>query len=125
MRRHFFTTAVLFLALTGPVAAAQAPELPAKLRSTAPWVVVDRILAGREVLALSTDQVTRLSRLAEHLRAERGRLVFTGLDRVPGKSVPRYARKRTTAGEAYRQAVTVLSAEQQARVAPLLGATHR
>lgn len=71
--------------------------------------VVQRILKYRTELALSEDQVAKLSRLESALREETGRLVLVGFDRVPGKSVPRYERRRTSQAEALRQAIELIA----------------
>ncbi len=109
MRTRILTLAALILALESTVATAQSLALPSNLASTSAALVIDRLLAGRESLALTADQATRLTRLSTRFRYDRGHTVIAGLDRVPGKSVPRVQRVRTTATEAFRQASAVLT----------------
>jgi hypothetical protein len=54
--------------------------------------VVGELLSHREELSLTSVQVDSLTALAVRIREDRGRLQIVGLDRVPGKSVPRFAR---------------------------------
>ena len=123
MRARILTLTALILALGSSVIAAQ--TLPAHLKNAPAATVIGRILAGRDQLALSADQVARLTVLENQLKHDRGRTVVTGLDRVPGKSVPRVERVRTTATEAFRQASALLSTEQQAKASRLLDAHSR
>lgn len=118
MRTRILTLAALFLALESPVATAQNDAYSATS-------VVDRLLAGREALELTADQTARLTVLSTHLHHDRGRAVVTGLDRVPGKSVPRLARIRTTTAEAFHQASAVLTTAQRAAAAQLLDTPRR
>lgn len=71
--------------------------------------VVQRILKYRTELALSEEQFTRLSRLESTLREETGRQVLVAFNRVPGKFVPRYVRRRTSKAEAIHQATALIS----------------
>lgn len=123
MRIRILLLTALILALGSSVIAAQ--TLPAHLKNAPASTVIGRILAGRDQLALSADQVARLTVLENQLKHDRGRLVVTGLDRVPGKSVPRVERVRTTATEAFRQASALLSSEQQAKASRLLDVHSR
>ena len=125
MRTRILTLATLIFALESSVATAQSLALPANLKSASAALVIDRLLAGREVLALNADQAARLSQLSHRLHHDRGRLVVTGLDRVPGKSIPRIARIKTTSTEAFREASALLTAEQQAKAARLLDSAGR
>ncbi|MEO8140638.1 MAG: hypothetical protein ABI742_13375 [Gemmatimonadota bacterium] len=125
MRTRILSLAALFLALEGSVAVAQNYALPANLTSASAAAVVDRLLAGREALALTADHASRLTVLSTRLHHDRGRAVVTGLDRVPGKSVPRTERIKTTATEAFRQASAILSPTQQAAAARLLDTPRR
>lgn len=123
MRARILALTALILALGSSVIAAQ--TLPAHLNNVPAATVIGRILAGRDQLALTADQVARLTDLEARLRHDRGHTLITGLDRVPGKSVPRVERVRTTAREAFRQASALLSAEQQAKATRLLDAHSR
>jgi hypothetical protein len=53
---------------------------------------VGELFAHRQELSLTRPQVDSLTALASRIRADRSRLQTAGLDRVPGKSVPRFAR---------------------------------
>ena len=123
MRTRTLTLAALILALGNSAVAAQ--TLPASLTTAPASTVVSRILAGRDQLELNPEQVARLAELEQQLRHDRGRPVITGLDRVPGKSVPRIERLKTSATEAFRQALKVLNADQQAKATRLLDTLSR
>ncbi len=123
MCTRILTLTALIIALGSSAIAAQTP--PAHLKNPPAATVIGRILAGRDQLALSADQVARLTVLENQLKHDRGRTVVTGLDRVPGKSVPRIDRVTTTATEAFRQASALLSSEQQAKASRLLDAHSR
>jgi len=116
MRIRSLALSALALALTVHVAVAQEYRLPANLKSAPAAVVVDRLLAGREALALQPFQVTQLTALSRRLHDERGR----ARPAAPGKSVPRSMRTRTTAAEAFRRALALLTPDQQARAVQLL-----
>jgi hypothetical protein len=123
MRTRILTLTALFLALGSSVVAAQ--TLPAHLKNAPAVTVIGRILAGRDQLALNAEQVARLVALEDRLKHDRGRTFVAGLNRAPGKSVPRFKRVRTSATEAFRQASAILSAEQQTKTARLLDAHSR
>lgn len=123
MRTRILTLAALILALENSVVAGQ--TLPASLKIAPAATVVGRILAGRDQLGLNPEQVARLAKLEQRLQHDRGRPVVTGLDRAPGKSVPRIERVKTSATGAYRQALRVLRPDQQATAARLLDTFSR
>ena len=125
MRTRILTLATLIFALESSVATAQSLALPGNLKSASGALVIDRLLAGREALALTADQSTRLTLLSSHFHHDRGRLVVAGLDRVPGKSIPRLTRINTTSTEAFRQAASLLTTEQQTKAARLLDTPGR
>lgn len=125
MQHRTLALAALIFVLRADVSYAQNQSLPPDLRdATAPWVV-DRPLSGREALALRPEQITRLTTLSSTRAHERGHLVVLDLDQVPGKSVPRLNRVKTTANQAYHQALKILSPEQQGQAAKLLAASTR
>jgi hypothetical protein len=82
--------------------------------------VVQRIRKYRTELALSEDQVAKLTTLEATLREETGRQVVVARDRVPGKFVPRYERRRPSRADALRQALKVLTPEQRAKAVQVL-----
>ena len=125
MRTRILTLATLIFALESSAATAQSLVLPTSLNTVSATLVIDRLLAGREALALTTDQAARLTQLSTRLHHDRGHLIVTGLDRVPGKSIPRLTRIKTTSTEAFRQAASLLTTEQQAKAARLLDTPGR
>ncbi len=125
MRNRLIALAALIFALHAEVSYAQNYPLPPDLRTAPATVVVDRLLAGREALALSPEQVASLTTLSSHLAHERGHFVIIDLDQVPGRSVPRLMRVKTTADQAYHQALKILSPEQQGQAAKLLAGSTR
>ena len=80
MRARILTLTALILALGSSVIAAQI--LPAHLKNAPAATVIGRILAGRDQLALSADQVARLTVLENQLKHDRGRTEVTGLDQI-------------------------------------------
>lgn len=125
MRTRILTLATPIFALESSVATAQSLAWPGNLKSASAALVIDRLLAGREALALTSDQAARLTQLSTQLHHDRGHLIVTGLDRVPGKSIPRLTRMKTTSTEAFRQAASLLTTEQQTKAARLLDTTDR
>jgi|SRR5690606_2650197 len=123
MRIRILTLVALILAMgTSDI---RAQTLPAHFSSAPAAAIVGRILASREELALSADQVVRLTALESQLKHERGRAVVAGRGRAPGKSVPRIRRRLTTAGQALRQASALLTVDQQAKVTRLFATPGR
>lgn len=117
--RAALAAAAILLPLRAAAAIAPGAEAPLPIPA---YVVVNRILAERERLSLGSQQVAELSKLAERLHTDRGRLKLVGLDGVPGKSVPRYTRVFPTSDEALRQALDLLTPEQRSEAARLLQA---
>lgn len=74
--------------------------------------VVGRLLAHQQQLALTSGQIDALRALADRIRTDRGRLQIAGLDRVPGKSVPRFARVYAIRRAAKETAFRLLTPEQ-------------
>jgi hypothetical protein len=89
-------------------------------RSVEAYRVVEHLVQHRQELALDSHQVTRLTELAQRLRATPGRLRITG-QRVPGKSSPRVERRPMSRREALRDALRVLRPEQRATATRLIG----
>lgn len=89
-------------------------------RSVKAYRVVERLVQHRRELALDSHQVTRLTELAQRLRATPSRLRITGR-RVPGKSSPRVERRSISRREALLDALRVLTPEQRASATRLIG----
>jgi hypothetical protein len=126
MHTHRFRAALAAAAILLPLRAEA--EVAARVPGPPPtpaYVVVELLLAEREPLSLSGSQVAELTRLAERLRADHGRPKLVGLDRILGKSVPRYTRVFPTAEEALRSALDLLTPEQRAEAARLLQGPER
>ena len=127
MRTHIFSarnTAViiaLFLPACSqarmPVSRGPSPE--------APHVIADRLLEHREELSLTREQVDDLAALSGRLRRDRGRLQIAGLDRVPGKSVPRYERVYRTRSDARRMAFKLLTPPQRLEADKILDSNRQ
>ena len=100
--RTLLTAGVLVTAVLAPITYAFA-------QASHSADVVQRILKYRTELALSEDQVAKLTRLEFTLREETGRQVLVAFDRVPGNLVPMYERRRTSQAEALRQAMALIS----------------
>ena len=93
-------------------------SVPRRPRSEA-QAIIDRILLHRDELSLTKQQVDELAALSGRLR--RGRLKLVGLDRVPGKSVPRYDRVYPIGADARRMALRLLTPPQAERADEILG----
>jgi hypothetical protein len=99
-------------------AQASARTEPTHAQSAEP--VVGELLFHRRELALTDRQVDSLTALAVRIREDRGRLQIVGLDRVPGKSVPRFARVYPVRREAKGIALRLLTPDQLAKADKLL-----
>jgi hypothetical protein len=88
-------------------------------RESAP-VLVSQLLAHRQELSLTAGQVDSLTTLSDRIRQDRGHLQIVGLDRVPGKSVPRFARVYPVRREAKEMALRLLTPDQRVAVDELL-----
>ncbi len=101
---------LLITQLPGTLTAAQRGPPDRPLRA---HIVVERLVEHRQDLGLDSAQVTKLTQLAQRLRASPGRLTITGLSRVPGKASRRVEWKPVSSREALRRALRLLSREQQ------------
>lgn len=95
--------------LPGSGAAAQGGPAARPVRA---YAVVQRLVDHREELALDSNQVAKLTQLAQRLRTNPGRLRITG-HRAPGKASPRVEREPIPRQEALRRALRVLTPEQR------------
>lgn len=91
---------------------------PARVESAR--VAVGTLLSHREGLSLTRGQVDSLSALATRICEDRGRIQIAGLDRVPGKSVPRVARVFRVRREAKGLALRLLTPDQRMEAEKLL-----
>ena len=76
-------------------------------------VMVGDLLSHRQELSLTSGQVESLTALAVRIQEDRGRLQIVGFDRVPGKSVPRFARVYPIQREARAMALRLLTPDQR------------
>jgi hypothetical protein len=111
-------TAVTLLFPGRPAAQASVSGRP----RPAALAIVNRILMHSEELSLTRQQVDDLAALSSKLR--QGRLKLMGLDRVPGKSVPRYKRVYPTTVDARQMALRLLTPPQAQKAEDIFG-THR
>lgn len=109
-------TAVLLLAAAPSPTTGQ--SLPPAFRGLKPYEVVTQIVAQREALDLTEAQVIRLDSLRLAVRTEKHRFTHRG-----GK--PHRTRHVTmiSRGQAFKQAMSVLTPEQQERVERLFQTT--
>jgi hypothetical protein len=115
MHTHLFRAALAAIVVLLPVrseaqhtsiATARPPQQSAQ-------AVAGELLAHRQELSLMRAQVDSLTTLANQIRGDRGRLQIAGLDRVPGKSVPRIARVYPVRRAARDMALRLLTADQR------------
>ena len=76
-------------------------------------VLVGELLSHRQELSLTSGQVEKLTTLAVRIREDRGRRQVVGLDRVPGKAVPRFALVYPFQREARATALRLLTPDQR------------
>ena len=82
--------------------------------------VVGELLSHRQELSLTSGQVESLTALAVRIQEDRGRLQIVGFDRVPGKSVPRFARLYPIQREARAMALRLLTPDQRVEADKIL-----
>lgn len=121
MHTHMLRAALAALVVLLPgrseaQASARSEPTPAKSAQA----VVGQLLSHRQELALTSGQVESLTALAVRIREDRGRLQIVGLDRVPGKSVPRFARVYRVRREARGTALRLLTPDQRVEAHRLL-----
>jgi len=121
MHTHMLRAAFAALVVLLPVRSeAQAPARTEHTRAPNAQAVIGEPLSHRQELALTSGQVDRLTALAVRIREDRGRLQIVGLDRVPGKSVPRFARVYPVRREAKGMALRLLTPDQRVEADKLL-----
>lgn len=120
MRTYSFAAALAAAALLLPACSqARMPVSRGPSPETA-HVIVEKLLEHREELSLTREQVDDLAALFSQLRRDRGRVRIIALDRVPGKSVPRYERVYRTRADARRMALEVLTPPQLLEIDKIL-----
>jgi hypothetical protein len=115
MLRAALAATVVFLPMRSEAQASAQRE-----RVVVAQTVVDTLLSHRQELSLTSGQVDSLTALAVRIREDRGRLQIAGLDRVPGKSVPRFARVYLVRREARGMALRLLTPDQRVEADKLL-----
>jgi hypothetical protein len=121
MRTHMLRAALAAIVVLLPVrseAQASARSEPTRVQNAE--TVVGELLSHRQELSLTSGQVDSLTALADRIREDRGRLQIVGLDRVPGKSVPRFARVYAVRREAKGMALRLLTPDQRVEADKLL-----
>jgi hypothetical protein len=121
MHTHMLRAALAALVVLLPVRSeAQAPAGSEPTRTQNAQAVIGQLLSHRQELALTSGQVDSLTPLAIRTREDRGRLQIVGLDRVPGKLVPRFARVYPVRREATGMALRLLTPDQRVEADKLL-----
>lgn len=121
MHTHMLRAALAALVVLLPVRSeAQASARTKPTPAQNGQAVVGQLLSHRQELALTSGQVDSLTALAVRIREDRGRLQIVGLDRVPGKSVPRFARVYPIRREAAGMSLRLLTPDQRVEADRLL-----
>jgi len=89
------------------------------------YAVVDQLLSHREQLSLDQRQMTALRELSRRLGEIHGAPRIAGLDRVPGKSVPRFTQASPSRDQAVRSALALLTSGQRLEAIRLLHLSDR
>jgi hypothetical protein len=121
MHTHMLRAALAALVVLLPVRSeAQASARTKPTRAPNAQAVVGELLSHRQELSLTSGQVDSLTALALRIREDRGRLQIAGFDRVPGKSVPRFARVYLVRREAKGMALRFLTPDQRVEADKLI-----
>lgn len=121
MHTHMLRAALAAVVVVLPVRSeAQTSVTAARIRADSANKVIGELLAHRQQLSLSSGQIDSLTVLATRIREDRGRLQIVGLDRVPGKSVPRFARAYPIQRKARAMAFRLLTADQRVEADKIL-----
>ena len=119
MHTHMLRAALAATVVLLPVRS-EAQASAQRERVVVAQTVVGTLLSHRQELSLTSGQVDSLTALAARIREDRGRLQIVGLDRVPGKSVPRFARVYPVRQEATGIALRLLTPDQRVEADKLL-----
>ena len=114
MHTHILQAALAAVVVVLSVRSEAQTAVPAeRIPGDSTQVVVGELLSHQQELSLTTGQVESLTALAVRIREDRGRLQIVGFDRVPGKSVPRFARVYPIRREARAMALRLLTPDQR------------
>ena len=119
MHTHMLRAALAATVILLPVRS-EAQASAQRERVVVAQTVVGTLLSHRQELSLTSAQVDSLTALAARIREDRGRLQIAGFDRVPGKSVPRFARVYPVRREARGMALRLLTPDQRVEADKLL-----
>lgn len=121
MHTHMLRAALAAVVVLLPVRSeAQASARTEPTHAQNAHAVVGELLSHRQELALTSGQVDSLTALTLRIREDRGRLQIAGLDRVPGKLVPRFARVYSVRRGAREMALRLLTPDQRVEADKLL-----
>lgn len=121
MHTHMLRAALTALVVLLPVRSeAQASPRTKPTPAQSGQAVVGQLLSHRQDLSLTSGQVDSLTVLATRIREDKGRLQIVGFDRVPGKSVPRFARVYPIQREARAMALRLLTPGQRVEADKIL-----
>jgi hypothetical protein len=116
MHTHILKAALAAVVVLLPVrSGAQTSALAERMPGDSAQVVVGELLSHHQELSLTSGQVESLTALAVRIQDDRGRLQIVGFDRVPGKSVPRFARVYPIQREARAMALRLLTPDQRVK----------
>jgi hypothetical protein len=114
MHTHILKAALAAVMVLLPARSEAQTSVPTeRIRGDSAQVMVGELLSHHQELSLTSGQVESLTALAVRIREDRGRLQIVGFDRVPGKSVPRFARVYPIQREARAMALRLLTPEQR------------
>jgi hypothetical protein len=119
MHTHMLRAALAATVVLLPVRS-EAQASAQRERVVVAQTLVGTLLSHRQELSLTSAQVDSLTALAVRIREDRGRPQIVGLDRVPGKSVPRFARVYPVRREARGMALRLLTPDQRVEADKLL-----
>jgi hypothetical protein len=121
MHTHILTAALAALVVLLPVRSeAQTSVRAERIPGDSAQVMVGELLSRHQELSLTSGQVESLTALAVRIREDRGRLQIVGFDRVPGKSVPRFALVYPIQREGRAMALRLLTPDQRVEADKIL-----
>jgi hypothetical protein len=121
MHTHILKAALAAVVVLLPVRSEAQTSIPAdRILGDNAEIMVGELLSHHQELSLTPGQVESLTALAVQIREDRGRPQIVGFDRVPGKSVPRFARVYPIQGEARAMALRLLTPDQRVEADKIL-----